>query len=90
MPVKTLILGYDAVSCLGTDMDAQWQRALSGESGLSELRRIPVGPDFPVRVAGCGIAQFTDVVKPVDRPVRPDVRKCGGGSGDRASSREDP
>jgi len=61
VPVKTLILGYDAVSCLGTDMDAQWQRALSGESGLSELRRIPVGPDFPVRVAG----QVDDIdVKP--------------------------
>lgn len=49
---KTVILGYDAVSPLGTEMDAQWVRAVRGESGISLLTRFPVGKDFPVCIAG--------------------------------------
>lgn len=58
---KTLILGYDAVSSLGTDLENQWQRAVHGESGIGPLTRFPLTDDFPVRVAG----QVDDVdVKP--------------------------
>jgi len=49
---KTLILGYDAVSPLGTDLDTQWQRAVAGDSGIGKLTRFPLTADFPVRVAG--------------------------------------
>jgi 3-oxoacyl-[acyl-carrier-protein] synthase II len=49
---KTLILGYDAVSSLGTDTDEQWQRAAAGECGIGKLTRFPVSENFPVRVAG--------------------------------------
>jgi 3-oxoacyl-[acyl-carrier-protein] synthase II len=58
---KTVILGYDAVSSLGTDLETQWQRAVAGDSGIGELTRFPLSADFPVRVAG----QVDDVdVKP--------------------------
>lgn len=61
MSGKTLILGYDAVSSLGTDLDAQWRRAVRGESGIGPLTRIKTAQDFPVQVAG----QVADVdVKP--------------------------
>ena len=36
---RPVILGYDAVSPLGTDMERQWQRAVQGESGIGELTR---------------------------------------------------
>jgi 3-oxoacyl-[acyl-carrier-protein] synthase II len=49
---KTLILGYDAVSSLGSDLETQWRRAVLGESGIGLLTRFPYGDDFPVRVAG--------------------------------------
>jgi len=49
---KTLILGYDAVSSLGTDLETQWQRAVRGECGIGPLTRFPFASDFPVRVAG--------------------------------------
>ncbi|MEN6374351.1 MAG: beta-ketoacyl-[acyl-carrier-protein] synthase family protein [Smithella sp.] len=49
---KTVILGYDAVSSLGTDLETQWQRAVQGESGIADLTRFPLSADFPVRVAG--------------------------------------
>jgi len=49
---KALILGYDAVSPLGTDLDNQWQRAVAGDSGIGKLTRFPLTADFPVRVAG--------------------------------------
>ncbi len=49
---KTLILGYDAVSSLGTDLDIQWQRALAGKCGIGKLTRFPLNAGFPVRVAG--------------------------------------
>ena len=49
---KAVILGYDAVSSLGTDLDTQWQRAVQGESGIAGLTRFPLTTNFPVRVAG--------------------------------------
>lgn len=49
---KTLILGYDAVSSLGTDLESQWRRAVQGECGIGPLTRFPLTDDFPVRVAG--------------------------------------
>ena len=49
---KTLILGYDAVSSLGTDLENQWQRAVAGECGIGNMTRFPIGENFPVRVAG--------------------------------------
>ena len=49
---KAVILGYDAVSPLGTDLDHQWQRAVAGDCGIGKLTRFPLTADFPVRVAG--------------------------------------
>ncbi len=49
---RPVILGYDAVSPLGTDMENQWKRAVRGESGISKLTRFPVQEEFPVRIAG--------------------------------------
>ena len=49
---KTLILGYDAVSSLGTDLDIQWRKAVAGNCGIGELTRFPLDAGFPVRVAG--------------------------------------
>jgi len=49
---KTVILGYDAVSPLGTELEAQWERALRGESGIGSLTRFQPGDDFPVHIAG--------------------------------------
>ncbi len=49
---KTVILGYDAVSPLGTEMDVQWNRAVRGKSGISRLTRFPVNKGFPVQIAG--------------------------------------
>ncbi len=49
---KALILGYDAVSPLGTDLDTEWQRAAAGDCGIGKLTRFPLTADFPVRVAG--------------------------------------
>ena len=49
---RTVIVGYDAVSPLGIDLNIQWNRAIQGESGISELTRFPLRDDFPVRIAG--------------------------------------
>lgn len=49
---KTVILGYDAVCSLGTDLETQWRRAVQGECGIGNLTRFPMDADFPVRVAG--------------------------------------
>ncbi len=49
---KTLILGYDAVSSLGTELENQWQRAVTGDCGIGKLTRFPLSENFPVRVAG--------------------------------------
>ncbi len=47
-----VIVGWDAVSPLGSDLDDQWRRALAGESGIGPLTRFPLDNDFPVTVAG--------------------------------------
>ncbi len=49
---KAVILGYDAVSPLGTDLDDEWQRAVAGDCGIGKLTRFSFTGDFPVRVAG--------------------------------------
>ena len=49
---KAVVIGYDAVSSLGTDLESQWQKAVLGESGIGYLTRFPLTADFPVRVAG--------------------------------------
>ena len=49
---KAVVIGYDAVSSLGTDLESQWQKAVLGESGIGNLTRFPLTADFPVRVAG--------------------------------------
>ena len=43
---KAVILGYDAVSPLGTDLDTQWQRAVAGDSGIGKLTRFPLDRRF--------------------------------------------
>lgn len=49
---KAVVIGYDAISPLGNDLDAQWQEALEGKSGIGPLTRFPLRDDFPVRIAG--------------------------------------
>ncbi len=49
---KAVILGYDAISPLGSDLDDQWQQALKGQSGIGLLTRFGMDDDFPVRIAG--------------------------------------
>jgi len=49
---KAVIVGYDAVSPLGTDMATQWQRALKGNSGVGKLTRFALADNFPVNIAG--------------------------------------
>ncbi|MFZ0133718.1 MAG: beta-ketoacyl-[acyl-carrier-protein] synthase family protein [Desulfobacterales bacterium] len=47
-----VIVGCDAISALGTDLEAQWERAVAGLSGIERLTRFPVSAEFPVRIAG--------------------------------------
>ncbi len=47
-----VVVGCDAVSALGTDLEAQWERAVAGRSGIGCLTRFPVSAKFPVRIAG--------------------------------------
>lgn len=47
-----VIVGYDAISPLGSNLETQWQRALAGESGIGPLTRFPLTKNFPVRIAG--------------------------------------
>ncbi len=49
---KSVVVGYDAVSCLGTNLTDQWNRAVRGESGIGLLTRFPMNTDFPVHVGG--------------------------------------
>jgi 3-oxoacyl-[acyl-carrier-protein] synthase II len=49
---RTVIIGYDAVSPLGIDLEEQWRRAMQGESGVGCLTRFAVNERFPVRIAG--------------------------------------
>ncbi len=50
--LRPVILGYDAVSPLGTDFSAQWEAAVAGRSGIGPLTRFPLREQFPVTVAG--------------------------------------
>ncbi len=47
-----VIIGYDAVSPLGGNLEEQWQRALEGRSGIGPLTRFPLPQGFPVHIAG--------------------------------------
>ena len=47
-----VIVGYDAISPLGSDLDNQWSKALQGISGIGPLSRFQLTDDFPVRIAG--------------------------------------
>jgi 3-oxoacyl-[acyl-carrier-protein] synthase II len=49
---RAVIVGYDAISPLGSDLGLQWQRALAGQSGIGPLTRFPQRDGFPVRIAG--------------------------------------
>lgn len=49
---STVIIGFDAISPLGRDLETQWQRALMGRSGIGQLTRFVAGNDFPVHIAG--------------------------------------
>jgi 3-oxoacyl-[acyl-carrier-protein] synthase II len=61
---KVVIIGYDAVSPLGTDLRTQWVKALKGESGVGNLTRFAFDDRFPVNIAGqvedidCGAYPF--------------------------------
>jgi 3-oxoacyl-[acyl-carrier-protein] synthase II len=50
--IRPVILGYDAVSPLGIDMETQWDQASRGLSGIGVLTRFPLREGFPVRIAG--------------------------------------
>jgi 3-oxoacyl-[acyl-carrier-protein] synthase II len=47
-----VIVAYDMVSPLGTELDVQWRRAAGGKSGVGPLTRFAVSEDFPVDIAG--------------------------------------
>ncbi len=47
-----VIVGYDAISPLGSDLAKQWQQALAGKSGIGPLTRFPLPDKFPVHIAG--------------------------------------
>jgi len=64
---RPVILGYDAVSPLGTDLEEQWNRAAAGESGVGELTRFPLREGFPVRIAG-QVAEINIAPYPFLRP----------------------
>jgi 3-oxoacyl-[acyl-carrier-protein] synthase II len=49
---RAVIIGYDAVSPLGVDLETQWDRCVRGESGIGKLTRFSFGKDFPVHIAG--------------------------------------
>jgi 3-oxoacyl-[acyl-carrier-protein] synthase II len=49
---RIVILGYDGVSPLGTDLNIQWKRLLAGKSGIGPLTRFELPADFPVAIAG--------------------------------------
>ena len=47
-----VIVGYDAISPLGSDLPEQWQKALDGKSGIGPLTRFKLPDGFPVHIAG--------------------------------------
>ena len=64
---RPVILAYDAVSPLGTELEGQWQRAAAGESGVGMLSRFPLREGFPVRIAG-QVAEFDSSPYPFLKP----------------------
>ncbi|MBI4776457.1 MAG: beta-ketoacyl-[acyl-carrier-protein] synthase family protein [Deltaproteobacteria bacterium] len=49
---RPVILGWDLVSPLGTELNDQWARTLAGESGVGPLTRFNPPEGFPVTIAG--------------------------------------
>jgi 3-oxoacyl-[acyl-carrier-protein] synthase II len=49
---KTVIIGWDMVSPLGTSLEDQWARAAEGQSGIGPLTRFALPEGFPVAIAG--------------------------------------
>ncbi len=49
---RAVIIGYDAISPLGLDLEDQWQKALEGQSGIGSLTRFAYGENFPIKIAG--------------------------------------
>src|SRR5512137_2063609 len=49
---KSLIVGYDVISPLGTDPETQWEGLCRGKSGIGPLTRFAFDEDFPVKIAG--------------------------------------
>jgi 3-oxoacyl-[acyl-carrier-protein] synthase II len=47
-----VIVGYDMVTPLGHELDAQWDAFAAGKSGIGWIRRFAVTDGYPVRVAG--------------------------------------
>ncbi len=47
-----VIVGYDAISPLGSDLQGQWKNALEGKSGIGPLTRFKLPEGFPVHIAG--------------------------------------
>ncbi len=47
-----VIVGYDAISPLGSDLQTQWHNAVTGMSGIGRLTRFPLPENFPVHIAG--------------------------------------
>ena len=47
-----VVVGYDAVSPLGIELESQWSRAIQGESGIGRLTRFFIKEGFPVAIAG--------------------------------------
>ncbi len=47
-----VIVGYDAISPLGSNLEKQWRLALEGKSGIGPLTRFPLPDNFPVHIAG--------------------------------------
>jgi 3-oxoacyl-[acyl-carrier-protein] synthase II len=49
---RAVIIGYDAVSPLGIDLEEQWRQAVQGQSGVGRLTRFAASDRFPVKIAG--------------------------------------
>jgi len=49
---RAVVVGYDAISPLGIDLEVQWRRAIDGQSGIGRLTRFAVNESFPVKIAG--------------------------------------
>jgi 3-oxoacyl-[acyl-carrier-protein] synthase II len=64
---RPVILAYDAVSPLGTDLEEEWGRACRGESGIGALTRFPLRDRFPVAIAG-EVPPFDESAHPFLRP----------------------